>query len=198
LADRTVLNRGDSFMKKFIILSAFLLLYILMNGCAIVHHYGPYYGKVVDAETKEPLEGAAVLAVYYTEQHSPAGSVSHYVDAQETITDNNGEFKIPSNPVTTFRPLQSFKPWAWFTIFKAGYGCYPKHKGVKPMFVPNGTLPADEYVSIELSRLKTIQERIESTHCSPPSYMPYLKAKKMIDLVNEENKSLGLGVEKYK
>lgn len=182
---------------KILTLIINLLFLSFSMGCAMVHTYSDYYGKVIDTETKEPLEGAAVLAVYYTKQPGPGGEVTHYADAQETLTDKNGEFKIPSNTVTTFRPLQYFDSYAYFTIFKPEYGCYPYHKVVKPMFVPNGTLPKNQYVIIELPRLKTRAERIDSTHCSPDSYIPYLKAKKFIDLINRENKSLGLGIEKY-
>ncbi len=93
-------------MKKFIFIILFTLF---ISGCAIVHNYDSYYGKIIDAETKEPLEGAAVLAVYYTQQYGPAGSVSHYLDAKETLTDKTGEFKIPSFTSFTFRMLQSFE-----------------------------------------------------------------------------------------
>ncbi|PJA83522.1 MAG: hypothetical protein CO147_01295 [Nitrospirae bacterium CG_4_9_14_3_um_filter_44_28] len=175
-------------------LKMFLLLLIVLTaftGCAVVHTYGPYYGKVINSETKEPLEGVAVLAVYYTEQHGPAGSVKHYADAQETVTDKNGEFKIPANTATTFRPLQSFEPWAWFAIFKPGYGCYPKHKGVKPMFVPNGTLPDDQYVIIELPKLKTKEERVENQRCEPV-LIPKDKYRRFLNIINYERIDLGL------
>lgn len=183
MADRTILNK----ILKMSLL--FLIVFTASTGCAIVHTYGSYYGKVIDSETKESLEGTAVLAVYYTEQPGPAGSISHYVDAQETVTDKNGEFKIPANTVTTFRPLQSFEPWAWFTIFKPGYGCYPKHKEVKPMFVPNGTLPFNEYVTIELPKLRTREERLDMPSLNFD--IPYEKQKRLIELVNEEMERLG-------
>lgn len=183
---------------KLAALLLFLIIIPSSAGCAITHTYGPYYGKVVDTETNEPIEGAAVLAVFYTEEYGPAGAITRYADATETVTDKNGEFKIPAYRVTVFRPLQGWDPYGYFTIFKPGYGCYPRHKNIRPMFVPNGTLPTNKLVTIELPRLKSKEERIESTHCSPPSYIQYPKAKKFIDLINEENKSLGLGIEQYK
>ncbi len=185
-------------MKYLITLLSLLILFPVSAGCAITNNYGPYYGKVIDAETKESIEGAAVLVVFYTEEYGPAGAITRYADALETVTDKNGEFKFSAHKVTVFRPLQGWDKYGYFTIFKPGYGCYPNHKDVKPMFVPNGTLPVNEYVTIELPRLGTREERIESTHCSPQSYITYSKAKKFIDLINEENKSLGLGVEQYK
>lgn len=185
-------------MKVFVTFLFFVLIFTTTADCAITHKFGPYYGKVIEADTKEPIKGAAVLVVFYTLDHGPAGAISHYADALETVTDMHGEFHIPSHRITLFRPLQSWDINGYFTIFKPGYGCYPHHKNVKPMFVPNATLPEANKVIIELPKLNSRQERIESTHCSPPSYLPYLKAKNFIDLINKENKALGLGEEKYK
>jgi len=160
-------------------------------SCAITYKYGSYYGKVVDAETKEPLEGAAVLAVFYTQEYGPAGPITRFVDAIETVTDKNGEFKLPPYRVTAFRLLQSWDPYPQFRIFKPAYGCYPEHKDVKPIFVPNGTLPADKYVTIELPRLKTREELLQNTDCFPVS-VPDEKMKKLIELNNIERLRLGL------
>jgi len=166
-----------------------LLVVIFSSGCAIISHYGPYYGKVVDAETKEPLAGAAVLAVYFTTSSGPGGTLSHYLDAQETVTDKNGEFRIPPLTVTTFRVLHGFDAHPKFTIFQPGYGWYPWHKDVKPIF-PYESLPADKYVTIELPRLKTKEERIRNTDHHPIS-VPDEKMRKLIELNNIERVNLG-------
>jgi hypothetical protein len=190
-------------------LKAFLFVLIIVtfsNGCTITHEYGPYFGKVIDSETKEPIEGAVVLVVFYTEEYGPAGAITRYADAVETITDKNGEFKVSDYRVSVFRPLQGWDLHPQFRIFKPGYGCFPEHKyatwqlNVKEedTSVPTWSLPPQIYVTVELPRLKTRKESIESTHCSPDSDVPYLKAKKFIDLINEENKSLGLNIEQYK
>ena len=157
----------------------------------MVHRYGAFYGKVVDMETNEPLEGAAVLAVYYTESYGPAGAHTHYLDAQETVTDKNGEFKIMPLTVKTFRVLHSFNPNVYFTIFKPGYGCYPWHKNVKPIFVPNGTLPVNQYVIIELPKLKTVSEKLANTMIPLSSKIPVEKYMKLNELINQEITNLG-------
>jgi hypothetical protein len=179
-------------MKFITPLSVLLIIFSLSLGCS--QSYGPYYGKVIDAETKEPLEGVAVLAVFYTQQYGPAGSSSHYVDAKETVTDMNGEFKIPSLTVTTFRIGHSFEPYAMFLIFKPGYGHYPDSKGIKPMFIPNGTLPEDEYITVELPKLNEEQRRKDLGPMINFS-IPYDKQKHFIDLINEENKIMGISGE---
>lgn len=165
-----------------------LLALAMSTGCAIYHHYGPYYGMVIDTVTKEPLEGAAVLAVYYTQLYTPAGTVGKYLDAQETVTDKNGEFRIPSNNTFAFRPLNLFDSDVQFTIFKPGYGYYPRHPQVKPKYVPNWSLPSDKSVVVELPKLK-IGERF-----SPPPVnqrIPYDKQKIFIEVLNTWQKQIG-------
>lgn len=98
----------------------FLLLIIIMSapGCVYAVRYdGPYKGKVIDAETKEPLEGVVILGVWTKEYPTPAGAVHKFYDAYETMTDKNGDFtveglglKIMSNVI----PMD-------VVIFKAGY-----------------------------------------------------------------------------
>jgi len=50
---------------------------------------------VIDADSKKPIPGVAVLAVYYKETFSVAGSNTFVVDGQETLSDEKGEFRIP-------------------------------------------------------------------------------------------------------
>lgn len=174
-------------MRRLIILAT--LFSIIINGCAVVHHYDGYQGKIIDVDTKEPLEGAAVLAVFYTQQYGPAGSVSHYVDAQETVTDKNGEFRIPSFTATAFRPLQSFEPYGSFTIFKPGYGCFPSHRGIKPEKWRKRILPTNTSVTIELPKLKTREERLNVPAVNFD--IPFEKQQKFIELLNQELEWLG-------
>jgi len=178
-------------MKYLLPLLVILFLFPISGGCAITKKFGPYYGNVIDTETKEPIEGAAVLVVFYTEEYGPAGAITRFADALETVTDKKGEFKIPVHRITTFRPLQGWVKYGYFTIFKPGYGCYPEHKDAKPMFVPNRTLPEDKKVTIELPRLRTREERLRNTDCFPLG-IPDVKMKTLIELNNIERINLGL------
>ena len=175
-------------MKRLIVLVFITVVILCLGiGCGVVKHYPSYYGKVIDAETKEPLEGAAVLAVYYTEKPSPGGPVSFYREAQETVTDKNGEFTIPSITFTTFKFFEFFRKYPLFTIFKPGYGAFPDHKDVKPR-----SLPAKQYTIIELPRLKTREERIRYSGCLPSDDVPKTKYKNLFRLIQEERKTLGI------
>lgn len=173
------------YIKTILLLTIFALS---SSGCALYHHYGPYYGTVVDAETKQPLEGAVVLAVYLTEQYiTPGGAVQYFLDAQEAVTDKNGEFRIPSLNAFAFRAMSIFDPYPGFKIFKPRYKCYED----SAKFMPNYSLPVDQHVMIELQELKTKNERIRNTDCYPGS-VPDQRMRKLIELNNIERADLGL------
>ena len=170
----------------------FLSVLVGVSSCAVVHRYSPYFGTVVDVDTEEPIAGASVLAVYYTQSYGLAGSSSHFLEAKETATDQNGEFKIESMTSFTFRPLQSFEPWAWVTIFKpgyAGYGCFPWHKDVEPKqhpFKPNNK------ITIKLPKLNTKEERCKYHSCYPPPVVSEKNYPNLFYTIQKERIYLGL------
>jgi len=164
-----------------------LIFLAIVTFIAIAHIYGPYTGKIVDLETGEPIEGAAVLMVFDTETFF---DVSSYGDAVETLTDSKGEFRIPWFLALTFHPISSWESHGYVTIFKPGYGAYPGHDDSKPLFMPNGTLPENEYVTIRLPRLKTIEERKINLISLPD--IPRRKMKNLIRLEREERINVGL------
>jgi len=179
-------------MKSLSVVLLVMVIFPLSAGCAITNKYDSYYGKVIDAETKEPIEGAAILIVYKTGQYGLAGSVSHFEDAEETLTDKNGEFKIPAKRVNTLRLLSSWEGHPEIRIFKPGYGCYPMHKDVTPKF-DYGSLPSEQHVIIKLPLLKTKEERLENyrnAYLSPS--VPTVKYKNLLHLINKEAIFLGL------
>ena len=110
--------------KKITITLSAIILLTIFGPFALL---SPYKGKVIDADTKEPIHGAAVLVVYWREVPTiVAGSNSFPADAQETFTDNMGEFKIPWK-IAWFGKARRI-PEATVTIFKPGYGVFPRHK----------------------------------------------------------------------
>ena len=98
-------------MKKWII--AVLLGSFCGFGATNAHAW--YEGQILDADTKEPIAGVVVLMNW--SQASVAGSF--YVDAFETVTDEQGRFSLPR--------WWSINPWKLWTtdhliiIFKSGY-----------------------------------------------------------------------------
>ena len=85
----------------------------------LVFHERSFKGEVIDTETKEPIEGAVVVAQYHVNMLGPTGSHSTLIDVQEALTDKKGEFFLPSmtkviNPISTGDDTS-------FLIWKPGY-----------------------------------------------------------------------------
>lgn len=171
-----------------ILLSPILSLIIWFN---IPYYYlAPFEGKVIDADTRQPIEGAAVLAVYYKTVYTIAGSNSYPEDAQETMTDKNGEFKIAE--ITKWSWEQKGYPEGHIVIFKPGYGVFPDHRRTIAVGVDSGWWPPPgKYIVYELPKLKTREERKDNLIFSRPD-IPYKKMRNFINLINEEYSTLGL------
>jgi len=151
-------------------------------------YLAPFEGKVIDTDTKEPIEGAAVLAVYYGSTMTVAGSNTYAAYAQETLTDVNGEFKIPAK---SFQSEKVYgRPRGHLVIFKPKYGVFPNHKKSRGVDLDKGWWPTPKkYIVYELPKLKT-REEIRSNLPSRPD-IPYAKMKNFVRLINEERIGLG-------
>ena len=111
-------------MRKIIflfILTATIGFVFLSSAHAWLFYSKPdFRGRIIDAETKMPIEGAVVVVLYYKRflVGNPGGPNSYVFSAKETLTDENGEFYISSYFSII---LFSEDVGAWFIIFKPGY-----------------------------------------------------------------------------
>lgn len=173
-----------------------LLLLMIISGCA-----GPWNGKIIDVETKDPLEGAVVLAIWQRVYRTPAGDNSHFYEAKETVTDKEGKFEIPSYTPINLLPLLSYMRGPEFTIFKPGYGSlrgqslgeyFTGEKKESKDFELYGKRYRYNPGVIELSKLKTRDERKKLF----PGLLMYdeanKKAKNYMRLLNIEANEIGL------
>lgn len=104
-------------MKYRLVILAITIL-TMTSGCMYAIRYdGPYRGKVVDADTREPIEGAVVLGTWSVLHPNVAGGYHTYYDARETVTNKNGEFVIPGQGL---RIMSNLEP-AQILIFRVGY-----------------------------------------------------------------------------
>ena len=175
-----------------------LLLFVivpLVAGCLpgrLIYHSESYRGRVVDAQTKRPLEGAAVVAVWQREAalfggHGPAYD---YHDAVEVVTDAQGEFTIPAQThFTVIGRITEPK----LVVYYPGYVPYPE-LGTKPQDDADDLAHQHKVFEIELPRAKTREERLRLAgrpvgldHRVPESKMPTL-----MTLINKEVQDLGL------
>jgi hypothetical protein len=182
------LSKEES-MKKFFFL--FLLLSVLLVPASGCYAKGPWKGKVIDAETKQPIEGAAVVAHWNYETLGPTGGGTNFLDAKETVTDKNGEFEIPSRWFVSI-PLIRRVTGPWFTIFKPGYGTFPKFQ-IEPKLTP-AYLFEGKGATVLLPKTITREERLNSLDEVEFNldYLRKFKLKNILRLINIEHKELGL------
>jgi hypothetical protein len=150
---------------------------------------GPYRGRVIDADTKLPLAGAVVVAYWYRETVAPAPvhSTDVILTAREAVTDDDGRFVLDARDVEETAPRRTLRPY--FIIFMPGYGNFPNQQRQfqqipRRLFDGSGT-------QIELLRLQTRSERIDSIHVFP-ALLPRSLVPRLSALVNVERSRLGL------
>jgi hypothetical protein len=182
-------------LTKYVTFSVIILFIILNAGCTITHEFGPFMGKVVDAETGEPIEGAVILIVFSLESSSLGGSVNSFADAIETLTDAQGEFKFTPKRINFFKMNASWDDNCQVSIFKPGYGAYPGHHQAYSSWNKKQSrlIPEDEYITYYLPRLATIEERKKNLRNVPaPAGIPNGKMPTMRRLEDEEYVNVGI------
>lgn len=104
-------------MTKSFLLILPMLLFFVCSGCTIIGYDGPYEGRIIDFDTKKPIEGAVVFGEWNRVSPSIAGAIGTYYDYKETLTDKNGNFKLNGVGLLFFSNID--KPS--IGLFKAGY-----------------------------------------------------------------------------
>lgn len=105
--------------KKILMLISFIIMLGPATGC--VYHKPAFQGTVLDDETKLPIEGAVVMAIYNKQTMGlGAGANTKKINVKEALTDVNGKFRIPSY-TTLLVPIVTRGGITTFIIFKPGY-----------------------------------------------------------------------------
>jgi len=179
--------------KRYVVIPSLVLLFLWWST-AITHVYGPYMGKVVDAETGEPIEGAVVFLLFMTWTGTFAGSTSTPADTAETLTDKNGEFYIPAQRITLWRYGHGWAENCLVKIFKPGYGVFPDHKDSGPHHTASYSLPENKYWPVKLPELHSPSEKknnLGNLYIPGSDEIPSEKRMLILQLKNKERDSLG-------
>jgi len=177
-------------MRKYIISGILGVLVSILNmGCvySVARYDGPYEGKIVDFESGEPIEGVVVLGVWYKETPTVAGAVSTYYDAQETVTDKNGNFTLPGMGLKILSRVAVVS----VLIFKAGY----EYKGLYSWvsFKNDSWVKWEGNKAIIPLRKMTLEERKGKIGPpGPPPKAPLEKVKLMLKEINKDRIEQGL------
>ena len=155
-------------MKQMLVAFSLTSFLLVIGAGASARAAGPWRAQIVDAETKQPLEGIIVVAVWWKLTGGPGGWSSQYYDSEEVLTDKDGRFTIASRTFFSLNPMVTFRG-PIFTIFKPGYG-----EDVWPGWYTEATQWSPEKrkklgqpweffqlegLVLEMPRLRTIEER---------------------------------------
>lgn len=167
-----------------------LMVPLLAVGMAkagwILYTGGPYQGQVVDAETRQPVEGAVVFFHWKRHVYGGAGGpVSFFLKAVEVLTDKEGRFYVPWFIGTSLNPFSLVLEPTWFAYYP-GYD--PDRVIVTP---PTGVMLRDPTVILQ-RKLRTREERLKVVRGLPPGGVPDEAMPNLIRLMNIEATALGL------
>jgi len=176
-------------MRTFTLILLTALLALALSGCLYpVRYDGPYLGRVIDEETREPIEGVVVLGTWDIFHNNLAGGNHTFYDARETVTDKKGEFTMEGMGLRVFSNLEPMS----VLIFKSGY-----------KYLGSTSWPAFKISTYYRDRIKwegdrailpirklTMAERKQQG--GPPIEAPESKMQKMIVELNKDRIDLGL------
>lgn len=199
----------------------FIIIFILLISLAqtsqaawLIYSKLEFRGRVIDAETKQPIEGAVVVVLYYkrsTFDLNPGGTSSYVTKVKETLTDKNGEFYFPS-----YSEFMGFNEdvGARFVFFKpgymAGYGPAYIHPYLMEKYfsaveigreaeIEAGSFDDSSYVKwkgpvgiMELKSAKTYEDRRLGSPGAPSTDYRSNKLPLLFKAINEDRKNRGL------
>ncbi len=154
------------------------------SSCAYAVRYdGPYEGRIIDADTGQPLEGVVVLGVWNTQIMTAGGATENFYDAKETMTDKDGKFFIQGlglKIMTRVLPMDVL-------IFKAGYTVFG------PMTWKELTRTVKREGNKPLLRLRRLTMKLRKEQGFPmePMDVPQEKMKLMLEEINKERSAQG-------
>ena len=176
-------------MKRILCTILISIVLLVCTGCvSTLRVDGPYEGKVVDAETGQPIVGAVVHGTWYKAHPGPGGASHTYYDSYEMLTGKNGEFSIPGQGLLVLSMIEEMD----VTIFKAGYEQITPNvwRGLKSYRLRDKIVWDGNRATFRLKRLSMEERR--KRFISIPVSEPDNKLKLIWIENNKENTELGL------
>ena len=111
----------------FLIITLIIVCVYIYDSYPSVYEATPISGTVFDAGSKQPVEGAVVVATW----SEFGGAFQAYkideLEVQETVTDNQGKYTLPGWPLKRSRNWSAFVPTDEPRIFAYKYRYLPKY-----------------------------------------------------------------------
>ena len=203
-------------MNRYIsaLIVVFVVIILLAQTCQAewpLYSKPEYSGRIIDAETKQPIEGAVAVVLYYKENliGGPGGPNSYVFKAREILTDAKGEFYFPSHSSLHIITKGDI---VRFIFYKPGYMASPGPMNIDS-FLWEQYFSADEVGKVaeihvkrgrpasykgpmgivELKKAKTYDERRIGVPSTPTGYTS--KALPLLfKAINDDRKERGLEV----
>lgn len=93
-----------------------LWIMVTVANCA-----GPYKGRIIEAEGGAPIPGVVVVGYWTNEIPTVGGGSTRCLDARETVSDEKGEFTIPTS---TYGEILGEMVVAIYKVGYAAVRCY--------------------------------------------------------------------------
>jgi hypothetical protein len=154
-------------------------------------HRGPYRGQVLDADTKAPLVGAVVVALWRRDRVYPFHITTEHYAVRETRTDSDGRFLLQVKDLEEAAPRRTRRPE--FLIFLPGYGVFPYLQRSPTGFL--GDVFERGGTTIELPRLEDRDARRRNLGSFGPhsfSKTPHKDLPSLMSAIDEEHIAVGL------
>ncbi|MBI1848314.1 MAG: hypothetical protein HY294_03575 [Candidatus Rokubacteria bacterium] len=159
---------------------------------------GPWKAQIVDAETKRPIEGVVVVAVWKKVSPGVIHREEAFHDAVEVVSDADGHVVIPARNTWSWKPFTSIEG-PTITAFKGGYQYPWRFQGSESWDFARDPTPsrraweqlAEEGVVIELVPAKTREERLWAVAQRPSA--PDELIPRWLEAMSQERVRLGLG-----
>jgi hypothetical protein len=198
-------EKKNSYRLWIIFSTVFLFLFASQNAQAswLIYHKPAFEGKVIDIDTKIPIEGAVILAYYERSFVIGFGEGPVVFSIQETLTDKEGKFVVPSYTTVMLPVFLGAK--VSIGVYKPGYA---QTGANEEQFSKNGWKHIEEYTwypnttkiikfhdgVFELPKLETKEDRIRavpSRESDSPSHM--LEGQRLLtQAINEEYRHFGM------
>jgi hypothetical protein len=158
-----------SFSVRLLAGAVLFIFLTIVYACAADRKYG---GRVIDADTKAPLKGAVVVAVWDEERATIAGPSSRVKEIKEILTNDMGEWSIIGPEGDEEKAIGWLQPLGVpmtkaprFVVFKPGYCSWPAGFGIqscKEKLKPSGVGGIYDGETIELPKVIKYEDRQRS------------------------------------
>lgn len=180
-------RRTEFNVLRIRMLLVFMLCLPVSAGCVGPRYWDGYTGKVVDAETGEPLEGVFVIARYWGDYMYIADFQTACYHATGTTTNAQGEYRMsphfdaPDIKVDKRSDVDFFKPGYRHVFYKDGIAKLEKDQGTRE----------EQFIElVRMARNRSCDGAGESQRSLYPLYEAIYYEAASISVTNEEKKKL--------